>query len=258
MSTTAAWSWPWPLPFLARWSLTFALLFCFSFGVAAVVGVDAAERVVDAFVLRWWRRLNGPDSPAVGRRLSLRGSKIQVSGAADAAHRAAEYFEEAVRVGASTMGKTNPEVTQWIINWGLALHEARDYRRAFELFEEVLAIRRATLGTDDPIVADWLQSYALTGFVVGPPEFEYARVKQMLEECVAIRRAKLKSPNEPLASALADLAAVELTFGNVKGEAALAEAWPRAQALGKEAADLYEAVLGADNPKTRKAREDWS
>ena len=223
---------------------------------ALVVGRRRVEWAVDAAVLAAWRACNGPKTAALARRLNARGLRLEGRGDADSLHRAAEYYEEAVRVGRVALGRENPEVTVWLQNLSLALHKAGDYKRAFELMDEALHVLVDQVGADNRLVADWLHTMALAGFVVGPPDFSYDRCVKLTERCVAVRR-NLRAGGKPsveLGSALTDLANFVLVAdGQASHQAAVL-----AFSYGQEGYRELEAALGPDHEKTVKARADWT
>jgi tetratricopeptide (TPR) repeat protein len=226
------------------------------FVLANIIGWQRSEQVFHSLLTRiWliWRRLiNGKDTMILARDLNDRGLKLQKKGDI---HGAIECFSQAIEIGKATVGVEDPDVTQWLITYGFALHSTADYKDAFAIFHQVLEIRIDTLGEHHPLVAEWIDNMVTAYMVVGEPECDYKAVEKLAAKSLEIKILCKGGELFPeIAQALNDYAFVVVMAADTGDTKAFA----RAREIGMKAAKIFEQTLGISHEKTQKAISDWS
>jgi tetratricopeptide (TPR) repeat protein len=227
----------------------------------ALVLADRAEYQEAQSLLRQALAINeqalGENHPHVARTMGHLATTLRDSGNYEAAE---PLFRNALRIVEHVFGPNHPQVADLLNGLGVLLMDQAEYREAEQLFRQALTINEKALGADHPFVAMNLNNLALLLQSQGDyqeAEPLYMRALAIDEKTPAPDRVLLATHLSNLGELLVDKGSYE--SGHLTNLAGLLDAnadYQAAVVLFVRALAINEQVLGSNNPRTQRTRDD--
>lgn len=239
---------------------------------------DAEPLLRESLSLR--ERLLGPTSPQVSLAMANLAITLRDRGRSGEAE---DLLRRSLELASEGFGTSHPRTASVMSNLGDVLRDRESWDEAERLYERSLGIRRDALGPDHPHVA-----FSLNGLAeVAHGRGAFERSDSLHAEALDLRRTRLGPDHPDVAQSLVGLARTHRSVGSMDAAeehlreglriraASLGEAHPstaqvelalaelliesgravEARPLAEAAASTLDSLVGADDPRSQRARE---